>query len=141
MATLPKLRPMTVGPLVAVPPVQPRPSVNAVPLSGNVISFPQGNFVAEDSWAKRFGAWGALFVTLVVFGLYGGGLAISALKPDLPPSFGNLMETVKTLAVLCAGFWVGSSNSSQKKDDTISQGTAALAVSTPPTATVMVPRP
>src|ERR1700693_5206495 len=124
MATLPKLRPMTVGPAATPSQAAPaQPSVNAVPLPGNILTFPQGNFVAEDSWAKRFGAWGALFVTFVVFGLYAAGLALSGMKPDLPPAFGNLMETIKTLAVLCAGFWVGSSNSSQQKDDTISQGT------------------
>ncbi len=88
-------------------------------------------FISQDSWAKRFGAWGSLFVTAVIFALLTVGLVLSARTSDPTLAFSNLMETIKNLAMVAAGFWLGSSNSGQKKDDTISEATAALAVSAP----------
>jgi ABC-type sugar transport system permease subunit len=88
-------------------------------------------FNSDDTWAKRFSAWGALLVTVSVFALFAVGLVFSALSQNPPTAFSNLMETVKALAMVCAGYWVGSSNSSQKKDETIAQNSVALANSQP----------
>ena len=99
----------------------------------------------NDTWAKRFSAWGALFVTVSVFSLLGMGLVFSYwAKSDPPQAFSNLMETIKALAMVCAGYWVGSSNSSQKKDDVLANNAAALANSVPivtpgTTTTVVTP--
>ena len=78
----------------------------------------------NDSWAKRFSAWGALFVTFSIFGLLGYSLYVSGARETLPPAFATLTETVKALALLAAGFWLGSSNSSQRKDDTNAEASA-----------------
>jgi hypothetical protein len=92
----------------------------------------------DNSWAKRFSAYGALFVTVVVFILLGMGLLFSYWSKTEPNvSFTNLMETIKTLAVLAAGYWVGSSNSSQKKDETIAKGSSPVATLPPGTKTVV----
>jgi hypothetical protein len=80
----------------------------------------------SDQVGWRFNALGALFVTISVFLLLGGGLAVSALHADTQ-AFNNLMETVKALAMVAAGYWIGSSNSSQSKDATI----AAIAAPPP----------
>ncbi len=86
----------------------------------------------DSSWAKRFNSYGALFVTIIVFLLLGMGLIFSYWsKTDPSQSFGNLMETIKALAMVCAGYWVGSSNSSQKKDEVLASSAAALANSIP----------
>lgn len=86
----------------------------------------------DDTWAKRFSAWGALFVTISVFSLLGMGLVFSYwANTDPPQAFSNLMETIKALAMVCAGYWVGSSNSSQKKDEVLASNAVALANSTP----------
>lgn len=91
----------------------------------------------DDSiWAKRFGSWGALLVTAAVFGLFYLGLIVSARSPEPPAAFTNLMETIKALALLVVGYWVGSSNSSQKKDETIAKSAEALAVSAPVLTTI-----
>ncbi len=81
--------------------------------------------VTEDSWAKRFSAYGALFVTVTVFGLFFMGLHVASQSPDLA-DFKSLMETVKALTLVCAGYWVGSSNSGQRKDDNAAANSAAL---------------
>ncbi len=88
-----------------------------------------------DQVGWRFNALGALFVTVSVFLLLGGGLAVTALHADAQ-AFNNLMETVKALAMVAAGYWIGSSNSSQNKDATIA------AIATPPAAAEpLVPAP
>ena len=129
-----QIPPMPAAPAPAVPDAPAlAPAVQDAPAPVSVVvPFPGGRFVSEDSWAKRFGAWGSLFVTAVIFGLLAMGLVISSGAADPPIAFTNLMETIKALSMVAAGFWLGSSSSSQKKDDTIAAGTAALAVSTPP---------
>ena len=82
-----------------------------------------------DQVGWRFNALGALFVTVSVFLLLGGGLAITAMYKDTQ-AFNNLMETVKALAMVAAGYWIGSSNSSQNKDATIA------AIAAPPVVPV-----
>lgn len=84
-----------------------------------------------DAWGKRFNAYGAMFVTAIVFLLMLIGLCIAAWWKD-QQLFNGLMETVKALVMVAAGYWIGSSNSSQKKDETIAATTAALAISSPP---------
>lgn len=84
------------------------------------------DLVNNDTWSKRFNSWGAMFVTVAVFVLLFLGMLIAARMTEPPAAFTNLMETVKALAMVCAGYWVGSSNSSQKKDEALS---AALATS------------
>jgi hypothetical protein len=84
-----------------------------------------------DYWSKRFNAYGAMFVTVAVFTLLAAGMGISVWEKDTQ-LFNGLMETVKALVMVAAGYWIGSSNSSQRKDETISQQSAALAVSMPP---------
>lgn len=88
----------------------------------------------ENSWGTKFSAYGAMFVTVVVFLLLFIGITISGLVAEPPPAFNNLMETVKALAMVCAGYWVGSSNSGQKKDETIARAQTALAQSSPAVA-------
>ena len=65
-----------------------------------------------------FNSYGALLVTVIIFALF-----------YLHPAD----DTTKALAMLAAGFWLGSSNSSQKKDDTITAAQQALATSAPVT--------
>jgi hypothetical protein len=72
--------------------------------------------ITSDTWAKRFNAYGALIVTIIIFGLFG---------------WHPTDDTMKALAMLAGGYWLGSSNSSQKKDDTTAALGAALATSTP----------
>jgi hypothetical protein len=93
----------------------------------------------DDIWAKRFGAYGALFVTVIIFLLLALGLVFSYRVADPPPAFSNLMETIKALAMMGAAYWLGSSNSSQKKDDTIAKNAEALAVSAPVVPVVVKP--
>jgi hypothetical protein len=83
-----------------------------------------------EAWGRRFNAYGAMFVTATIFLLMLIGLAIAAWWRDAQ-LFNGLMETVKALVMVAAGFWIGSSNSSQKKDDTLAATAAALATSTP----------
>ena len=86
---------------------------------------------STDALGWRFNALGALFVTVSVFVLLGAGLAVSALHTDTQ-AFNNLMETVKALAMVAAGYWIGSSNSSQSKDATIAAIATPPVVSAPP---------
>lgn len=58
----------------------------------------------NDTWSQRFNAYGALIVTAIIFGLF------ATHASD---------DTMKALAMLAGSYWLGSSNSSQKKDDTI----------------------
>lgn len=90
-----------------------------------------------DQVGWRFNALGALFVTVSVFLLLGGGLVETAISKDTQ-AFNNLMETVKALAMVAAGYWIGSSNSSQNKDATIQ---AAIASAPPAVPNDLVPAP
>lgn len=58
---------------------------------------------------RRF--WGAAGVTAVIMALYGAVILGLAPKPD--PDIG---ETLKALALLAAGYWLGSSSGSAAKD-------------------------
>lgn len=68
------------------------------------------------SWATKVKDLGAIAVTAAVIALY------ATMPTD---------DTLKNLMILVVGYWVGSSNSSNKKDETIAASTAALAVSAP----------
>lgn len=76
-----------------------------------------------DTWGKRVNAFGAMFVTATVFVMLCSGLAVAVWWDD-KQLFANLMETVKALVMVAAGFWVGSSSNSQKKDETIAAAAA-----------------
>lgn len=69
---------------------------------------------------------GALVVSLVVLGLF--GVVVTHLVP--PPN-----ETVAALlnnaVVLVLGYWIGSSHSSQAKDDTIATAVAQVTPTKP----------
>jgi hypothetical protein len=75
-----------------------------------------------------------MFVTATVFLLMLIGLSTAAWWHD-SQLFNGLMETVKALVMVAAGFWIGSSNSSQKKDEAAAadslKKTEALAASAP----------
>jgi hypothetical protein len=79
----------------------------------------------------RWGRAGALFVTVAIFALFAAGLYLSSAMPNLPSPASNLLETVKALAMVAAGFWLGSSSGSAKKDDTIAASNVALSNSAP----------
>ncbi len=101
---------------------------------------------SPDTWGKRFNSYGALVVTIFIFGLFYLGLILSAKYADLPAPASNLLETVKALAMIAAGFWLGSSMSSQKKDDantaTTTAAMAAIAgAPAPVTTTITTPPP
>lgn len=85
---------------------------------------------APDAWSKRFNAYGALAVTGATFFLLFVGMMIAAWWRD-QQLFNGAMETVKALVMVAAGFWIGSSNSSQRKDEALADASKALAVSAP----------
>ena len=68
------------------------------------------------SWSQMFNSYGALIVTIIIFALF---------------ATNHSDDTMKALAMLAGGYWLGSSNSSQKKDDTITAAQQALATSAP----------
>ncbi len=68
------------------------------------------------SWATKVKDLGALAITAAVVALY------ATFPAD---------DTLKNILIMVVSYWVGSSNSSSKKDDTIATSTAALATSTP----------
>ena len=80
-------------------------------------------------------------VTAAIFVLLAYDLVITSSLDD-KQAFNGLNETLKAMAMVAVGFWLGSSNSGQKKDDTIQQQSTALAQSTPvaggPTTTTTV---
>jgi hypothetical protein len=76
------------------------------------------------TWATKVKDLGALAVTAAVVALY------ASFPAD---------DTLKNILIMVVSYWVGSSNSSSKKDDTIATSTAALAVSVP--APVGDPKP
>jgi hypothetical protein len=71
---------------------------------------------ASAAWATKVKDLGALAVTAAVVALY------ATFPAD---------DTLKNILIMVVSYWVGSSNSSSKKDDTIATSTAALAVSVP----------
>lgn len=77
---------------------------------------------ADSDWSKRFNAYGALAVTAAIFAAFFYGMAVTAWRNDTQ-SFGTLMETVKTLLILAAGFWLGSSNSKRQQDEVLAATT------------------
>ena len=74
-------------------------------------------------------------LALLILLIFAGALVASCFVGD-----STLRTTMFTAAVTLAtgavGYYFGSSAGSQKKDDQIARSTAALAVSTPPTATI-----
>ena len=89
-----------------------------------------GAFENQQRAVKRLAVVVPITIVIIFFLLF-MGMAVSAWHAD-SQAFNNLMETVKALAMVAAGYWIGSSNSNQRKDETVAAATAALAVSTPP---------
>lgn len=73
---------------------------------------------SDVTWADKWNAFGAAAVTLLIFIMLIGAMAITALKGD-QQTFASLVETAKALGLLAAGYWLGSSKSSKDKDETI----------------------
>jgi hypothetical protein len=71
-----------------------------------------------DTWAKRFREWGALLISAAIYALFAYSLWKSANNPELiSDSFKSMQETVKNLALLAAGYWLGSSAQSQRNQE------------------------
>jgi len=69
-------------------------------------------------------AWGAFVISLIILGFFGAyEAAVVFLKM---PENAGLADILKTLTTLVAGYWIGSSKSSQDKDATIAQQAAAI---------------
>jgi hypothetical protein len=73
---------------------------------------------SSDLWTQRFTAWGSMLVTFAIFLLIGYALLVTSRLTDLQ-AFNGLTETIKAMAMIAVGFWLGSSNSGQKKDDVL----------------------
>lgn len=85
-----------------------------------------------DPWAKRFQAWGSMGVTFAILILLAYVLVITSRATDTQ-AFNGLIEVVKAMAMIVVGFWLGSSNSGQRKDDVI-----ASTITSPPPSTTTV---
>lgn len=121
---------ITESPNPPVPPVPPAPPPPPLPPM-TVPSLPAPRAPAP-TWGEKLSGKGALAVTGAIFALLFMGMAVTAWRSD-QQGFANLLETVKALSLLAAGFWLGSSRGSQKKDETIAAANAALATSAPVT--------
>ncbi len=98
-------------------------------------------FEDKDVWSRRFSAWGSMLVTASIFLLLGYVLVVTS-RIDDKQAFNGLSETIKAMAMISVGFWLGSSNSKQQQDEslaanvieqnkTIATTAAALATSAP----------
>jgi hypothetical protein len=74
-------------------------------------------------------------LAIVLLLIFAGALVASCFLDDKTLRT-QMFTGALTLATGAAGYFFGSSAGSQKKDDQIARSTAALAVSTPPVATV-----
>lgn len=99
------------------------------------------DLTADDTWARRFNAYGALGVTLGLFLLFLTGMVVTALKGDTQ-SFATMVDRVGTMIGMAVMFWVGASRTGQEnaeqaarssavKNETLATATAALAASVP----------
>jgi len=117
---------------------------------------PERRASQTDTWTRRFTAWGSMVVTVAIFVLLAYDLVATSRLED-KQAFNGLNETIKAMAMIAVGFWLGSSNSGQKKDDalaasatkkdealaataikaneTIASAIPALATSVPPSVT------
>lgn len=102
---------------------------------------PLWNEDTGDVWSRRFSAWGSMLVTASIFLLLAYDLVVTSRLED-KQQFNGLNETIKAMAMIAIGFWLGSSNSKQKQDDvvaataikaneTIADQSKALATSAP----------
>lgn len=71
-----------------------------------------------DLWTRRFTAWGSMVVTVSIFVLLAYDLIATSRLED-KQAFNGLNETIKAMAMIAVGFWLGSSNSKQKQDDAV----------------------
>lgn len=72
----------------------------------------------DDTWTRRFTAWGSMAVTVAIFVLFAYDVVATSRLED-KQAFNGLTETIKAMAMIAVGFWLGSSNSGQKKDDAL----------------------
>lgn len=84
---------------------------------------------SADLWTRRFTAWGSMAVTVAIFALLAYDL-IATSRLDDKQQFNGLNETIKAMAMIAVGFWLGSSNSKQKQDDVLASTTAKQAATT-----------
>lgn len=79
-------------------------------------------------------AWAAPVVSVTVLLTFGAMIAMLFIRPIPPGSEALANVMLGSLATMASGvvaYWIGSSAGSKQKDDTIQQGQAALANSTP----------
>jgi hypothetical protein len=70
-----------------------------------------------DTWAKRFREWGALLITGTIYALFAYSLWKSG-SPETPTAeFTKLSGTIENLALLAAGYWLGSSAQGQRNQE------------------------
>lgn len=72
----------------------------------------------SDIWGRKLGAYGALFVTVMVFGLFVGAMVVLFVWED-KQGFGGMTETIRNLTFLVVGFWVGSSLGAKQQAEAI----------------------
>lgn len=71
-----------------------------------------------DVWSRKISVLGALFVTVMSFGLLAAGMGATFVWED-KQSFNNLMATIQNLTFVAAGFWLGSSLSAKQQTEVI----------------------
>jgi len=72
---------------------------------------------------KKLDQWGTIWVSLVILVVFGVAYVV-CLKINLADQLAAFGETARNLAMIAAGYWLGSSSGSKKKDDAISNGNA-----------------
>lgn len=89
----------------------------------------------QPNWVEKTDRLGAAIVTLSIFLLLAAEVWISA-RQDTGgnQTFTSIVELTKSLAMLAAGYWMGSSKSSSDKTQALIRQTA-----TPTTTTVVEP--
>lgn len=71
-----------------------------------------------DIWTRRFTAWGSMAVTFAIFLLLAYAMVVTSWLED-KQAFNGMNEIIKGMAMIAVGFWLGNSNSGQKKDDAL----------------------
>lgn len=76
---------------------------------------------STPTWVEKVERLGAAGVTLIVFVMLGGAMVFAA-RTDMSANqtFTSIVETLKNLALLGAGFWLGNSKSGQDTSSTLS---------------------
>ena len=83
---------------------------------------------SQPTLASRVNEWGVVTVSLSVLLVFMGAVVVAWITKS--SSLDTLLGIAGTNATIAVGFWLGSSNGSQKKDAAL-----AAAAATPPTTT------